>query len=137
MESYEKVETTLTELAATSDLDTFMTETKDELIATESLLYELRFAGVRLEEHIGNVEYWYMAQFTDEYLEGNSFYWSYFNLDTPQLMNHNSSYADVKTKPIMTSPNIMQWWNESINNVDEVISELKSRRSVVSSDIAS
>ena len=132
MNSYEKVETTLTELAAISDLDTFVTETKDELITTESLLYELRFTEVRLEKHIGNVEYWFMAQFKDDYLKGNSSYWLYFDLDTPQLLNVRSSYNDVKTKPIMTSTNIVQWWNKSIDNVDDIISELESRRSIVS-----
>ena len=132
MNSYEKVETTLTELAAISDLDTFVTETKDELITTESLLYELRFTEVRLEKHIGNVEYWFMAQFKDDYLKGNSSYWLYFNLTTPQLLNVRSSYNDVKTKPIMTSTNIVDWWNKSIDNVDDIISELESRRSIVS-----
>lgn len=132
MNSYEKVETTLTELAAISDLDTFVTETKDELITTESLLYELRFTEVRLEKHIGNVEYWFMAQFKDDYLKGNSSYWLYFDLDTPQLLNVRSSYNDVKTKPIMTSTNIVQWWSKSIDNVDDIISELESRRSIVS-----
>ena len=132
MNSYEKVETTLTELAAISDLDTFVTETKDELITTESLLYELRFTEVRLEKHIGNVEYWFMAQFKDDYLKGNSSYWLYFDLDTPQLLNVRSSYNDVKTEPIMTSTNIVDWWNKSIDNVDDIISELESRRSIVS-----
>ena len=132
MNSYEKVETTLTELAAISDLDTFVTETKDELITTESLLYELRFTEVRLEKHIGNVEYWFMAQFKDDYLKGNSSYWLYFDLDTPQLLNVRSSYNDVKTKPIMTSTNIVQWWKKSIDNVDDIISEIESRRSIVS-----
>ena len=132
MNSYEKVETTLTELAAISDLDTFVTETKDELITTESLLYELRFTEVRLEKHIGNVEYWFMAQFKDDYLKGNSSYWLHFDLTTPQLLNVRSSYNDVKTKPIMTSTNIVGWWNKSIDNVDDIISELESRRSIVS-----
>ena len=132
MNSYEKVKTTLTELAATSDLDTFVTETKDELITTESLLYELRFTEVRLEKHIGNVEYWFMAQFKDEYLKGNSSYWLFFDLDTPQLLDARSSYDDVKTKPIMTSTDIMAWWNKSIDNVDDIIAEVESRRSIVS-----
>ena len=132
MNSYEKVTTTLTELAATSDLDTFVTETKDELITTESLLYELRFTEVRLEKHIGNVEYWFMVQFKDEYLKGNSSYWLYFDLDTPQLIDAGSSYHDVKTKPTMTSTNIMDWWNKSIDTVDDIIAEVESRRSIVS-----
>ena len=131
MDNYEQVQTNLTELAATSDLDNFIVKTKDDMIITESLLYNLRFTQVRLQKHIGNTEFWFMAQFEDSYLKGNSSYWLNFNLDTPQLLNVPSSYNNVKISPMMTDPAIEEWWRESIQTVDNVIDELSSRNTRV------
>ena len=131
MDSYEEVKTNLTELAALSDLDDFLAKSKDDMITTESLLYNLRFTQVRLEKHIGNTEYWFMAQFEDRYLKGNSSYWQYFELDTPQLVNVSSSYNDVRTNPMMTDPVIEERWKKSTQTVDDVISELSDRTTTV------
>ena len=127
MHRYEKVNLALSKLAEQSDLDSFFAYTRDEVTTAESLLYDLKFTEIRLEKHIGNAEYWFMAQYKDDYLKGNSSYWSFFNLDTPQLVNISSSYNDVKSKPMMTDTVITQWWQSSIQTIDDVITELDER----------
>ncbi len=124
MDNYEQVLTTLTALAKTSDLDSFMAYVKDEVINAESLLLDMRFSELRLEQHIGHAQFWFLAQFDDAYVKQNSVYWSFFRLDTPQLLDTTSSYIDVKTSPVLTDPDIVNWWHKSKQTIDNIISEL-------------
>ena len=132
LDQYEVVDLTLTEFAQAADLDVFKEYVRSQSITAESLLSDLILALNRLDDHLNNVEYWFIAQYNDSYLQDSSVYWSYFNLERPVLVNVGNINGSVGNEPMISDPSITTFWSDVTSAIGQIRTEFDQQELEVS-----
>ncbi len=132
LDRYEIVDLTLTDFAQAADLDVFKEYVRSQSITAESLLSDLILALNRLDDHLNNVEYWFIAQYNDSYLQEMSVYWSYFNLERPLLVNVGNINGSVGNEPMISDPSITTFWSDVTSAIGQIRTEFDQQELEVS-----